>query len=90
MIEQMMAAVILATIFGGIALVVAVFFWGVRMTRGLSGGHTREQLEEETRIIQEMYQGMNKMEERIEALETILFEQQRNEQRKKEKEGDNE
>jgi len=30
----------------------------------------------ETKIIQEIYRGLNKMEERIDALETILLEQE--------------
>ena len=84
MIQLIMAVIILATIFGGIALVVGVFFWGVKMTKGLPGKYTPQQREEETRIIQEIYQGLNKMEERIESLETILFEKQKNDQRKRE------
>ena len=84
MVEQLMAVVILTTIFGGIALVVGVVFWGIRTIRRLPGGSSRQQMEEETRIIQEMYRGLNKIEERIEALETILFEQQKREQQKKE------
>ena len=33
---------------------------------------------EETRMIQDIYQGLSKMEERVEALETILIERQKN------------
>ena len=76
MIQQIMAVLILATIFSGIALVVGVVFWGLKGAKGLPGRSSSQQLEEETRIIQEIYKGLNKMEERIEALETILCEQQ--------------
>ena len=88
MVHQMMAAIILATIFGGIALIVGVFFWGINMTRRSSGRLTPQQREEETRIIQEIYRGLNTMEERIETLETILFEKQKRDQRIKEEAGD--
>jgi phage shock protein B len=86
MIGQLMAVLILATIFGGIALIVGVTFMGVKMIRGLSGKGTPQQRDDETRCIQEIYQGLNKMEERIEALETILLERQKSDAWKKEME----
>lgn len=70
---------ILATIFGGISLIIVAFFWGIRSLKGGGRGASKQQLEEETRIIQELYQGLTKMEERIEALETILLEKRKNE-----------
>ena len=73
MVEGIMACFILATIFGGIALVVGVSFWGMKMTKGMGYGKNRAQQTDETRIIQEIYQALTKMEERIEALETILL-----------------
>ena len=76
MMEQMMAVMIIATVFSGIALVIAVIFWGVKGAKGLPGKCSSRQSEEETRIIQEIYLGLKKMEERIEALETILCERQ--------------
>lgn len=84
MLDQIMAVFILATIFGGIALIVGVYFWGVKVTGRLSGKSTPQQREEETRIIQEIYQGLSRMEERIEALETILLEKRKSETTKKE------
>ena len=38
---------------------------------------------EEAMIIQEIYQGLNKMEQRIESLETILMDSQGKDQKKK-------
>lgn len=79
MMHAIMACFILATIFGGIALIIGVFFWGNRFSRAFGGRKSREQMDEETRIIQEIYHGLTKMENRIDALETILMEYKRKE-----------
>lgn len=63
---------------GGLLLVGAVIF-GMFKLFSRSG---REGTEDETRMIQEMYQGLVRMEERIEALETILLEKDNKERRK--------
>lgn len=62
---------------GGLLLVGAVIF-GIFKLFSRSG---REAIEDETRMIQEMYQGLVRMEERIEALETILLEKDNGERR---------
>lgn len=79
MMQAIMACFILATIFGGIALIIFVFFWGDRFAHRFGGRKSREQNDEETRIIQEIYNGLTKMEHRIDALETILMEYKRKE-----------
>jgi phage shock protein B len=61
----------------GLVLVGAVIFGVIKMfTR--SG---KENVEHEAQMIQEMYQGLSRMEERIEALETILLEKDGQERR---------
>lgn len=45
----------------------------VRILGGNTSRYSRHHREEETRLIQEIYQGLSKMEKRIEALETILL-----------------
>ena len=50
---------------GGVFLI-----WALKITRG---GRDAQAGEEETRIIQEIHQGLVRMEERVEALETILL-----------------
>jgi phage shock protein B len=61
----------------GLVLVGAVIFGVIKMfTR--SG---KENVEGEAQMIQEMYQGLSRMEERIEALETILLEKDGQERR---------
>lgn len=39
----------------------------------LRGGATRKDQAEDSKIIQEIYQGLGRMEERVETLETILL-----------------
>jgi phage shock protein B len=63
---------------GGLLLVGAVLF-GIFKLFSRSG---REGTEDEARMIQEMYQGLVRMEERIEALETILLEKDNRERRR--------
>ena len=84
MLDQIMAIFILATIFGGIALVLGVIFWGAKITGRRSGKVTMQEREEETRIIQEIYQGLSRMEERVDTLETLLLEKKRMGQQSKE------
>ena len=56
----------------GIALVGAVLFGFVNLLKGPK----KETADEEARIIQEMYNTMNRLEERVESLETILIERE--------------
>ncbi len=55
-----------------VVLAVAVVF---KLASGLFSRTGREEQAEEARMIQEMYAGMTRMEERIEVLETLLLEQ---------------
>jgi phage shock protein B len=62
-------------LFGFPIIVVAGFFiiWALKIVKG-DGGDKNEKLKaEETRMIQELHQGLSRMEKRIEALETILL-----------------
>jgi len=82
MIKALIAVLILAVIFGGIALVIGMFFWGIKMLRGPGGRKADKYIDEEARMIQEMYQGLTKMESRVETLETILLDQKSKEKEK--------
>ena len=82
MIKALMAALILATIFGGIALIIGMFFWGIKMLKGPGGRKAGKHIDEEARMIQEMYQGITKMESRVEALETIMLDEKSKEKEK--------
>lgn len=48
----------------------------------LSPGQRTQFQTEEAKLIQELYQGLSKMEERVEALETILLDRERKEVKK--------
>lgn len=84
----MLKLIIISVVFGSMvalaALICGTILLIVKMRgkEGVSGGTDRE----ETRIIQEIYQGLDRMEDRIEALEVILAENPQNRGRTKEKE----
>ena len=78
----MTTVLIVAIVFGSIltfvALVCGTVLAIIKMRgSGLSKG-SRNSQREEAKVIQEIYQGLSRMEERIEALETILMERQEN------------
>lgn len=79
----MEAATILAIIFGGAVLVLAIvgstILIGIKIVKGGVSKKSRKLQEDEARMIQEIYQGLSKMEERVEALETIILDRERKE-----------
>jgi hypothetical protein len=66
-----------AIVFGGIVLALAIVGSTILMAiKILKGGLSRKGRRfeaDETRMIQEIYQGLLRMEERVEALETIIL-----------------
>lgn len=82
----MIGVLIVAIIFGTVlAIVVIVFAFVLLKAKIQTGGSFRggEQLQaNETRLIQELHQGLSRMEERIEALETIMLDREEKEERK--------
>ncbi len=74
----MPAVIIVVTVFAGIVLALAVvgstILMGLKIIKG--GVHSRDQKSQtdEARTIQEIYQGLARMEKRVEALETIIIE----------------
>jgi phage shock protein B len=77
----MEGAFIVAIVFGSIVLAIAIVGTTILMAiRIIKGGVSRKQQTqeaEETRLIQEMFQKLSRMEARIEALETILLDRQK-------------
>jgi phage shock protein B len=72
----MKEALIVAIIFGSIVLIPAVIGGTILMSiKLLKGGASRKDQAEDSKIIQETYQGLFRMEKRVEALETILLDQ---------------
>jgi phage shock protein B len=71
---------VIATILG-FALLVLALLGGIgvaiiKVIKEKSGGRDDPAQEEETKLMQELHQGLSRMEQRIEALETILLERQ--------------
>jgi len=85
----MEGVLVVITVFGGIILALAVIgstiLMGLKIIRGgASPGGQRTQTDE-AKIIQEIYQGMGRMEQRVEALETILLEREKERKENNEK-----
>ncbi|ACN17274.1 putative phage shock protein PspB [Desulforapulum autotrophicum HRM2] len=64
--------VFLAIVCGAIILI-------LRMVKGGLSPENRDEKNEEARMIQEIYQGLSRMEQRVDALETILMERRKKE-----------
>ncbi len=74
----MKEALIVAIVFGSFVLIPAVI--GVTIVvsiKLLKGGTSRKSQAEDSKIIQEIYQGLSRMEVRVEALETILLDRKK-------------
>ena len=72
---------VLAIVFGGSILLLAIIGSTILMAiKILKGGLTRKGRQDESqeaRMIQEIYQGLSRMEERVDALETIIIDHER-------------
>ena len=65
-----------------LAIVCGAVLLTVRMIKGKGSQGDRQQEAEEARTIQEIYQGLSRMEERVEALETILLDRAKEDREK--------
>lgn len=72
---------IVMIVFGGIVLALAIIggtiLIGLKILKGGVSQKGQRQQTDEARVIQEIYQGLARMEERVESLETILLEKER-------------
>jgi phage shock protein B len=77
----MEGVLIVAVVFGGTVLALAIIGSTILMAiKILKGGLSRKGQKiqtEEAKMIQEIYQGLSRMEERVEALEAILLDTKR-------------
>ena len=82
----MTAVLIVGIVFGSIVAIVALILGFILMTKKLKRGGSFRQGEQlnadETRLIQELHQGISRMEKRVDALETILMDREKKSQRK--------
>ena len=65
-----------------LAIIPVTILLVIRLFKGGFSRTDRKKQAEETRMIQEIYQGMSRMEERVEALETILLDREKEERHK--------
>lgn len=76
----MHGALILSIVFGGVILALAIIgstvLLGIKIIKGGISSKGGRSEAEQARIIQEVYEGLNRMETRVEALETILMERE--------------
>ena len=68
-------------VFGGLVLALAVIgstiLMGLKVIRGGAISKGQKVEIDETKMVQEIYQGLSDMEERLEALETILLDREK-------------
>jgi phage shock protein B len=62
-----------------VAVVGGVFIKALRIWKGISPEQSQQLRAEEAKLMQELYQGLSQMEERVQALETLLLDRQRKE-----------
>ena len=81
----MTAVLIVAIVFGSIiTFFIIIFGFILAMKKVQIGGSIRDSggsLSKETRLIQEIHQGLTRMEERVEALEMILLDREKKERK---------
>lgn len=77
----MEGAIIVGIVFSGIVLCLAIIgatvLMGIKIAKGGFSRKSQQSHTEDAKMIQEMYLGLTRMEERVEALETILMEKTR-------------
>lgn len=74
----MKEALIIAIIFGSFVLIPLVIGGTIVISiKLLKGGTSRKDQTEDSKVIQEIYKGLSRMEERVEALETILLDREK-------------
>ena len=77
----MQAAIIVGIVFCGAVMALAVvggtILLAIRLIKGGGGSEGRHQAAADARMLQEIYQGLARMEERVEALETIIIDTQK-------------
>ena len=72
---------IIATVFGGSLLALAILgstvLMAIKIIKGGISPRSRKLEAEETKAIQEIHRGLSRMEERVEALESVLLDRER-------------
>jgi phage shock protein B len=77
----MHSVLIVAIVFGSLIIALAIIpvtiLFAIRIVKGRVPGKNQALADEEARMIQEIYHCLEKMEARVEALETLLLDKER-------------
>ena len=77
----MHSVIFLSVIFGGVVLALAIIgstiLMAIKLLKGEGSPKRQKTMNDEAKTIQEVYQGLARMEERVEALETIILDRGR-------------
>ena len=77
----MEGAFIVSVVFGSAVLILTIIagtiLLAIRMIKGRTSPKDRQDLADEARMVQEIYQGMSEIENRVESLETILLDKEK-------------
>lgn len=66
----------------GLVIVALVVVLIAKLLKGGSGAENKAERTNEAKLIQELYHGLSRMEDRVESLETILLDKESKEERK--------
>jgi phage shock protein B len=72
--EVLIVAIVFGSIVFALAIIPATILLAIKFFRG---GQSAVDQAEEAKMIQEIYKGLSRMEERVEALETILLDHEK-------------
>lgn len=75
-----MTAIMIVFIVVGMPVIGVFVLIALKIMKGASSSGGHKAIEEETRIIQEIYRGMSHMEERVDTLETIILSREKKEE----------
>ena len=77
----MHSVIVLSIIFGGAVLALVIIgstiLMAIKILKGEGSPKQQKTMNDEAKMIQEVYQGLARMEERVEALETIILDRGR-------------
>jgi len=75
--QVLIVAIVFGSIIIALAIVPVTILYAIRLIKGGVSDNRGGLADEEAKMIQEIYQSMSQMEERVETLETILLEKEK-------------
>jgi phage shock protein B len=75
--EVLIVAIVFGSILIALAIIPVTIVFAIRFLKGGFSRTDQKKQAEEAKMIQEIYQGMSRMEERVETLETILLDREK-------------